>query len=111
MTNKPIRMDLEAAKQFADENEVTFLDVVDSSHYDALDYQIKGAVRIEPRNIKDEYGKLPKDRAVLAYWTWPNAETSASVALYLRRNDYEAFAIDGGLEAWKEAGYPVEDKE
>jgi rhodanese-related sulfurtransferase len=29
----------------------------------------------------------------------------------MRKKGYEAFAIEGGLEAWREAGYPVEDKE
>jgi len=33
------------------------------------------------------------------------------VALFLRKNDYEANAIKGGLMAWKDADYPVEEKD
>lgn len=33
------------------------------------------------------------------------------MALFLRKQGYQAYAIQGGLEAWYEAGYPVEDKE
>jgi rhodanese-related sulfurtransferase len=33
------------------------------------------------------------------------------VALFLRKQGYQAYAIQGGLEAWREAGYPVEEKE
>jgi len=33
------------------------------------------------------------------------------VALFLRKQGYQAYAIQGGLEAWREAGYPVEGKE
>jgi rhodanese-related sulfurtransferase len=33
------------------------------------------------------------------------------VALFLRDQGYEAYAIEGGLEAWKDAGYPVGEKE
>jgi rhodanese-related sulfurtransferase len=33
------------------------------------------------------------------------------VALFLRNQGYQAYAIKGGLEAWHEAGYPVEEKE
>jgi rhodanese-related sulfurtransferase len=41
----------------------------------------------------------------------PNAETSTSVAFFLRKQGYTANAIRGGLEAWKEAGYPLEEKD
>jgi rhodanese-related sulfurtransferase len=33
------------------------------------------------------------------------------VAFFLRKNDYEANAIKGGLKAWKEADYPIEEKD
>jgi len=33
------------------------------------------------------------------------------VALFLRKQGYEAFALRGGYQAWKEAGYPVQPKE
>jgi len=33
------------------------------------------------------------------------------VALFLRKQGYEAHAITGGLDAWREAGYPAEEKE
>jgi len=32
------------------------------------------------------------------------------VAHFLRKQGYDAFAIEGGLEAWQENGYPVEKK-
>jgi rhodanese-related sulfurtransferase len=33
------------------------------------------------------------------------------VAFFLRKKGYEANAIKGGLEAWKEDDYPVEEKD
>jgi rhodanese-related sulfurtransferase len=33
------------------------------------------------------------------------------VALFLRKQGYQAFAIEGGLDAWNDAGFPVEEKE
>jgi rhodanese-related sulfurtransferase len=33
------------------------------------------------------------------------------VAFFLRKRGYKAYAIKGGLDAWREAGYPVEEKE
>jgi 3-mercaptopyruvate sulfurtransferase SseA len=33
------------------------------------------------------------------------------VAQYLRDQGYQAFALEGGYQAWKAAGYPLETKE
>lgn len=33
------------------------------------------------------------------------------MAFFLRNQGYEAYAIQGGLAAWQEAGYPVEPKQ
>lgn len=66
---KPIRISVEEAKERYDENEVTILDVVDPGSYEHLSHQIKNAIRIDPRNISDEFEKLPEERTVLAYCT------------------------------------------
>ena len=66
---KPLRISLEEAKERYDEGDVTILDVVDPSPYEKLSYRIKGAVRIDPRNIADEFDRLPKARTVLTYCT------------------------------------------
>jgi hypothetical protein len=33
------------------------------------------------------------------------------VAQFLRGQDYRAFALKGGYQAWRDAGYPLEPKE
>ena len=66
-TQEPIRMKLEDAKGRYDEGNVTVLDVIDTDAYDRFSYQIAGAVRINPEDIRDEFTRLPKDRAVFAY--------------------------------------------
>ena len=62
-----VRIALEEAKQLYDQGNVTVLDVVDSESFAEITYKIKGAVRINPEDIKDQYDQLPKDRRVLAY--------------------------------------------
>jgi len=62
----PVRIALEKAKQLYDQGSVTVLDVVDSESYAELSYKIKGVVRINPEDIKDQYTQLPKDQLVLA---------------------------------------------
>lgn len=32
------------------------------------------------------------------------------MAFFLRNQGYEAYAIEGGLAAWAEAGYPMQPK-
>ena len=67
--NGPIRITLEKAKELYDQEDVTILDVVDTESYAEFSYKIKGAIRIDPENIADEYAQLPKDQHVLAYCT------------------------------------------
>jgi rhodanese-related sulfurtransferase len=35
---------------------------------------------------------------------------SARAALFLRKQGYDAWALEGGLEAWIEAGHPTEER-
>lgn len=62
-----VRIALEEAKQLYDQGDVTILDVVDAESYKELSYKIKGAVHINPEDLKDEYTQLPKEQLVLAY--------------------------------------------
>jgi rhodanese-related sulfurtransferase len=32
------------------------------------------------------------------------------VALFLRKQGYDAWALEGGLDDWIESGYPTEDR-
>ena len=50
--NGRIRIALDKAKELYDEENVTVLDVVDTEDYDDFDYQIEGAERINPEDIK-----------------------------------------------------------
>jgi rhodanese-related sulfurtransferase len=65
--NGPIRIAVDKAKELYDQGNVTILDVVDTDTYNKFSYKIKGAVRINPEDIADEYTQLPQDRTVLAY--------------------------------------------
>lgn len=66
---KPLRLDVGEGKEYAENHEVIFLDVVDTYSYEKFDYQIQDAFRISPKDIKDEYEQLPKEKDVLAYCT------------------------------------------
>lgn len=62
-----VRVSVEEAKEKMEEQDITFLDVIDTPSYDDYDLKIKGAIRIKPENIADQYKQLSKDKAVYAY--------------------------------------------
>jgi rhodanese-related sulfurtransferase len=64
---EPIRISVEEAKKRFDAKTATILDVVDTDVYRRLSYRIQGAERINPEYLVEEFSRLPKDRAVLAY--------------------------------------------
>ena len=66
---EPLRISVGEAKERADEKDVTFLDVVDPGSYENTDVIIEGAVRIDPRDVEEEYERLPDENEVLTYCT------------------------------------------
>lgn len=73
---------------------------------------LPSALRIGPDELKQRHGLIPKDRDVVLYCTCPSEETSAKVALELRRLGVRRVRpLRGGLQGWKDAGYALEPVE
>jgi membrane protein DedA with SNARE-associated domain/rhodanese-related sulfurtransferase len=71
---------------------------------------LPGAVRIGPDDLKSRSESIPRDRDVVLYCTCPSEETSAKVALELRRlGVLRVRPLRGGLKGWKDAGYPLDE--
>lgn len=64
-----IRVSVDEAKEKVDQGGVTVLDVVDPGTYEERPDKIAGAVRIDPRDIQDEYERLPQEDTILTYCT------------------------------------------
>lgn len=70
------------------------------------------ALRIGPDELKLRKDLIPKDRDVVLYCTCPSEETSAKVALELRRLGVKRVRpLRGGLQGWRDAGYVLEPVE
>jgi membrane protein DedA with SNARE-associated domain/rhodanese-related sulfurtransferase len=70
---------------------------------------LPGALRIGPEDLKRSRDILPHDRDVVLYCTCPSEETSAKVAMELRKMGVRRVRpLRGGLQGWKDAGYPLE---
>lgn len=73
---------------------------------------IPGAVRIDPHHIERDVGAMgpveTSNRPVVIYCTCPSEFTSARVALALRRRGLQqVWPLAGGLNAWRDRGFPV----
>jgi membrane protein DedA with SNARE-associated domain/rhodanese-related sulfurtransferase len=70
---------------------------------------LPGALRIGPDELKLHRQTIPLDRDIVLYCTCPSEETSAKVAMELRRMGVRRVRpLKGGLQGWKDAGYPLD---
>ena len=86
--------------------------IVDLRHpLDVMAYPevVPGALRIAPDDLMQSRALIPKERDIVLYCTCPSEETSAKIALELRRMGIRRVRpLRGGLQGWKDAGYPME---
>jgi membrane protein DedA with SNARE-associated domain/rhodanese-related sulfurtransferase len=70
---------------------------------------LPGAVQIGPHELKERRDELPRDRDVVLYCTCPSEETSAKVAMDLRKlGIMRVRPLRGGLQGWRDAGFPTQ---
>jgi membrane protein DedA with SNARE-associated domain/rhodanese-related sulfurtransferase len=70
---------------------------------------LPGALRVGPDELKQRKEIIPRDRDIVLYCTCPSEETSAKVALELRRMGIKRVRpLRGGLQGWKDAGFPLD---
>jgi membrane protein DedA with SNARE-associated domain/rhodanese-related sulfurtransferase len=73
-------------------------------------FMLPGALRLGPDELKAQREMIPDDREIVLYCTCPSEETSLKVALELRRLGVTRVRpLRGGLQGWKDAGYPLQD--
>lgn len=120
MTTQDFRIEPARARELIEAGGAVVLDVTSEWVDGAVRSRIAGAIYVSPRDVLDPNQRatdvlsslppLPRDKAIIAYCTCPEEEASAKLARYLRQDGYEAWAIRGGLPAWRAAGYPLEVK-
>jgi membrane protein DedA with SNARE-associated domain/rhodanese-related sulfurtransferase len=104
------RISVDDLKQKIDGGEeLTIVDLRGSLDFEADPEWIPGAFRMDSRELREKTDRLPHNREVILYCTCPNEATSASVALLLRKKGIKHIRpLKGGLDAWRERGYPLE---
>lgn len=83
------------------------LDVRSRSAYLSDPSRIPGAERLRSDGVVEWADDHERDRPVVLYCTCPNDGTSARAARELLNAGYDAKALRGGLDAWRDAGHAV----
>lgn len=72
--------------------------------------RISGALHVPLHAVDHHVKDLPRDREIILYCTCPNEASAAQVAKILMNSGFaKVRPLHGGLDAWIEAGYEVED--
>ena len=72
---------------------------------------VPGALTMNLTEVEHRLDQLPTDREIIFYCTCPNEVTAASVAKRLIELGYTRVRpLQGGLDAWVEAGYAVANR-
>ncbi|MGO9640165.1 MAG: VTT domain-containing protein [Candidatus Acidiferrales bacterium] len=89
--------------------DVLVVDLRGAMEFEAEPDGIPGAVRLDTTDVSEAEPLFPRDREVVLYCSCPNEETSARMALFLKRRGVERIRpLAGGLVGWSEQGYPLE---
>jgi rhodanese-related sulfurtransferase len=70
---------------------------------------IPGALHLPMHGFESHIAELPRDREIIVYCSCPNEASAAQVAKLLMNSGFRRVRpLLGGLDAWIEAGHPVE---
>lgn len=101
------RVSAHKVKPQYERGEVTLIDVREADQFAAS--HIPGALQIPLARIEGEIPYLPKNKPIVTYCTCPAEESSGQAVQILRNGGITgAAALQGGLAAWRKAGYPVQ---
>ena len=94
-----------------DNPEIIIVDVRTGKDWKVSEYKIKGAVRVNPREVESWGSQHSESKTFVFYCAWPNEYTSSRAGLKLMAEGYgKVYALKGGWHEWFRAKYPVEEK-
>jgi len=63
---------------------------------------------MDMKELQEKSEILPRDKEIILYCTCPNEATSARMAILLRKQGIKTIRpLQGGLDAWRDRGYPI----
>lgn len=100
------RISLADAKKAYDAGLAVFVDTHSPEMF--ANERIDSAINVPFNEVETYLSKVPKDKMIVTYCSCPAENTSSAVADQLVKKGYsDVFALQGGTNAWKTAGYPM----
>jgi len=88
--------------------------ILDLRSHDELEQNpslIRGALHMTMEELQRRQREIPRDRDIILYCSCPNEVSSARAALLLHRSGLlRVRPLLGGIDAWKERNYPLEQR-
>lgn len=103
------RMEPGELRERLQRGEVVVLDVRPAEEYRAG--HIPGAISAPDRELDGHLAGLPADREVVVYCRGRYCVLAARAAQYLRGQGVRVWCLAGGLQGWRQSGYPVESSQ
>ncbi len=94
----------ESTRSLLDAGDATLVDIRDPQSFAAG--HIPGARHLDNNNLPDFLAEADPDRAVVVCCYHGNSSQGAA-AFLVERGFEEVYSLDGGIEGWKGAAYPV----
>lgn len=106
------RITVDELKQMMDAGEkVIIVDLRQPLDIEAAPYVIPGAIQMSVEELEHRHQEIDRERDVILYCACPNEVTSARMALLLRKKGISKVRpLAGGVEAWRERDFPVEEQ-
>jgi membrane protein DedA with SNARE-associated domain/rhodanese-related sulfurtransferase len=96
-------------RRLAASEPIVVLDLRHTIEVQADPYTIPGALHIPAEEFAVRHREIPRRAEVVLFCSCPDQDTSVKEALRLRgRGVRRVRPLEGGFEAWRERGYPVE---
>ncbi|MEO7143873.1 MAG: rhodanese-like domain-containing protein [Bryobacteraceae bacterium] len=103
------RVQPEAVKAMLDRSEPVFLIDVRSAAEVEETGKLRGAVWLDLQTLESAPPEIPRDRDVIVYCSCPNEASAARAVMLLRhRGITRVRPLQGGYEAWRDLGYPLD---
>lgn len=104
------RISIEDAKKELEAGAAVIIDTRNAAQYKFE--HIAGSINLPFGTPEDQFKNLPTGKKLILYCTCGAEQTSARMALQLNQKGIPGtYAMVGGTNAWKTAGYPMEKSE
>lgn len=106
--SKVLLKPLDAYEKVKEDANSYIIDARSQEVYTGGNNQISGAYHLSEQMAKEVYLDLPKNKEYFIYTTQGEEDLSERFAQFLREKGFEAYAIEGGYETWRDNGLPIE---